>query len=487
MKHISFILFLIFVPLITYSQSSFTRRYVAQLPDRFFFMDVDTCANGFIILGCRADSLLGSTAFTLMRTDSVGIPIWSNYYQTPTLSAIRPTQVATGQDGFFVVGQEGFVTKIDFAGNVVWAVNSQGVYSNVASTPDSGCIAICAGMLIVKYDKLGNLMWHKHYAGDIGGIKLNGNGYLIYGRKDNYSNYYHPFLSALDSVGNIIWYDRFLIFGNIPPFTPFIEDAISTTDGGYVLATDQYGCIKVDHNGVYKWGYHYQGFGGLEYRQVTSTSDNSVIVATGVTPHLIKIDSMGSVIYNKFILSDSIAIWSMRNIAPDKYAFVTSGIFSATQNMLVVFDSSLVYPCTDSLVGSSPQPLIITSIISSVMSLNTPLAVNTFVLNMQPVTQVTYDGCSGQWLSLPNTSAPQNNEIKIFPNPFSESTTIEIPGNSNTRFRFELYDINGKIIRSSFFSGNRVVLMREDLSAGMYFYRVFSEEKFLGKGKMVVE
>lgn len=497
MKKILFILYLlVIIPAIAYSQSSFARRYVAQAANLVPFIDVDTCDNGFIVLGNWADPALGSTAFTLLRTDSLGMPMWSYYYQTPAVTAVMATQIATGQDGFFVVGQPGFVTKLDFSGNIIWSVVTDcgaGVLTGIAATPDSGCIAVAPGMLIMKYDKHGNIMWNKAYATiDGAGIKLNGNGYLIYGRKGIMPNSYSPFLAAIDSMGNMLWYDEFHIFGSVPYPVVFGEDVASTTDGGYVLSTMGYGCIKVDHNGLLKWGYRYHSINVSEYRQVSSTSDNGVILVTGTpfapgaTPHLIKIDSTGAVVRDKMILSNDIGpVAAMHDAGPGKYVLVTSAWVSATQNTLVTFDSSLVYPCTDSLVTASAQSLSIT-IVSTPHPYPFSFQGALFPLNKLSLGQVTYDACTEQWLSA-GQDKNEKEQIKIFPNPFSESTTIEIANTGNRGFQFELYDINGQIIRSVFNSGSKMILDREDIPAGIYFYRVFSEKAELGKGKLVVE
>ncbi len=80
----------------------------------------------------------------------------------------------------------------------------------------------------------------------------------------------------------------------------------------------------------------------------------------------------------------------------------------------------------------------------------------------------------------------QENNVKIYPNPFSENTTIEINGDYKNLI-FNILDMNGKSIRSEKFDENRLIFQRNNLQTGLYIYEIISEGKQMQHGKIVVQ
>lgn len=75
--------------------------------------------------------------------------------------------------------------------------------------------------------------------------------------------------------------------------------------------------------------------------------------------------------------------------------------------------------------------------------------------------------------------------VKIYPNPFSESTTIELNEAYNDLI-FKVFDMNGRLVRSERFNGSRLNFERNGLDGGMYIYEILTENKPLQKGKIVI-
>lgn len=78
--------------------------------------------------------------------------------------------------------------------------------------------------------------------------------------------------------------------------------------------------------------------------------------------------------------------------------------------------------------------------------------------------------------------------VKIYPNPFSNSTTLEIQTGTLTNYELKIYDIHGsevhpEIIRNS----DSFVISRSNLTSGMYFYRVKDNKQFISSGKFIIE
>ncbi len=81
-------------------------------------------------------------------------------------------------------------------------------------------------------------------------------------------------------------------------------------------------------------------------------------------------------------------------------------------------------------------------------------------------------------------------KIKVQPNPFVESTTFEIETTQTIRDEnvFELYDLTGKLLRSRGFDGTKFEFHRNDLPAGMYFYRMLVDgRRGVSSGKIMIQ
>ncbi|MCH8904140.1 MAG: SBBP repeat-containing protein [Bacteroidetes bacterium] len=79
--------------------------------------------------------------------------------------------------------------------------------------------------------------------------------------------------------------------------------------------------------------------------------------------------------------------------------------------------------------------------------------------------------------------------INIYPNPFTNSTVINFDprnGFSGENIEFVLYDLVGTEIRRIQINQRKVVLDREDLSNGVYIYKVVNQQGSIGNGKLVI-
>jgi trimeric autotransporter adhesin len=83
-------------------------------------------------------------------------------------------------------------------------------------------------------------------------------------------------------------------------------------------------------------------------------------------------------------------------------------------------------------------------------------------------------------------SPEKEQTLLVFPNPFSTTTTIRInqPISRNTVFR--LYDVNGKQLRSIQVDNSELIIGREDLESGIYFYSLEDNGSFRKTGKLII-
>lgn len=72
--------------------------------------------------------------------------------------------------------------------------------------------------------------------------------------------------------------------------------------------------------------------------------------------------------------------------------------------------------------------------------------------------------------------------LKIYPNPFRESTIIEFPNSDHSAYRLIVYDLSGKVHRVvSQITSSRYELTREGLNTGFYIIRLVGPELFTGR------
>jgi hypothetical protein len=66
---------------------------------------------------------------------------------------------------------------------------------------------------------------------------------------------------------------------------------------------------------------------------------------------------------------------------------------------------------------------------------------------------------------------------RVYPNPFSESLSIE-PGKDLTNlYKVEIYDLSGKVVRTILVNGtDKITIMRENLARGVYFIRLYGDQ-----------
>jgi uncharacterized repeat protein (TIGR01451 family) len=92
-------------------------------------------------------------------------------------------------------------------------------------------------------------------------------------------------------------------------------------------------------------------------------------------------------------------------------------------------------------------------------------------------------------MGLPETvkSIITKNDFILFPNPFSSSCTLKL----NSPFEnadFTIYDILGKMVKHlEGLNGDEIIIQRENLKGGIYFFLLTDKRGIVGNGKIMVE
>ena len=95
----------------------------------------------------------------------------------------------------------------------------------------------------------------------------------------------------------------------------------------------------------------------------------------------------------------------------------------------------------------------------------------------------------GAIVSTDVSDAEQENLSTIYPNPFSNSATLEItnPSQNFVGCDLRLFDILGKEIRKQEIKSEKTEIQKGDLPNGIYFYQVKNSKEVFASGKLVVQ
>lgn len=78
-------------------------------------------------------------------------------------------------------------------------------------------------------------------------------------------------------------------------------------------------------------------------------------------------------------------------------------------------------------------------------------------------------------------------DVKIYPNPFSVETNIEIKGISIEEGTFKLFDVAGRLLHSQEMNSNIFTFSKKDLRAGMYFFTIENNGQLISSGKLIAQ
>lgn len=190
-------------------------------------------------------------------------------------------------------------------------------------------------------------------------------------------------------------------------------------------------------------------------------------------------------VYEDHIFLDNIPTWdSLINvltnsgILPRDNNNTTSGTVNAVIDFSTVSDLSSAELCSNQ--GNTGGSILINSNIAN--------QATTVALSNRVTDGTTTNTLNNTTLETPKyTQAQQVVSVRIFPNPFSSSATVTIDGANYQQTVLQILDIAGKSIRSiSINEAQSIIINRENLSQGVYFYRLIGDDAIVHTGKFIV-
>ena len=85
--------------------------------------------------------------------------------------------------------------------------------------------------------------------------------------------------------------------------------------------------------------------------------------------------------------------------------------------------------------------------------------------------------------------AKSNAEVSVYPNPFNANAIFVIKSEkTNETYSFEMFDVLGKTVKSVHgITTKQFQISRDNIEAGIYFYKIYSAERIIGNGKVVIK
>ncbi len=77
-------------------------------------------------------------------------------------------------------------------------------------------------------------------------------------------------------------------------------------------------------------------------------------------------------------------------------------------------------------------------------------------------------------------------KINVYPNPFKDAAVFEIEGRSFDELTLRVFDPSGRLIRTDRYAGNKILYYRNQLPAGLYFFRLETRGQLISSGKLMV-
>ncbi len=467
----SVVLFLLVMPGTNVAQETVTfRKTFGDTHHDFGHSVQQTTDGGYVLFGLTTNDSSFNYDLYLIKTDFRGVKQWEKKFTDPFFQVAGSVQ-QTLDGGYILCGAEdGYdhdsltLIKTDDKGALQWKHKyrmsvSRTVGRFAEQTADQGFIVtgytgegFTEDVYIIKTDVDGVLEWSRTYggAGREYGVcvrQVNDGGYLVLGETDSFGYGINDMYALrLNTFGDTLWTRTY--------GTEDAEKGFSltlTSDGGFAAlgySSNQNGdlyLVKADESGNELWNRSYGGNGQDDGYSVSQTTDGGYFLAgrksegpnQPVDMYAIRTDVDGGVLWEHVYPQGRISEASSAQQTSDG-GYIMLG---STTTLIDQGSTSDMYLVKIDSVGNT-------------------------------------SGIIGP---------PEDVSLTICPNPFFETTYIKFEQPPGVPYTLVLYDAIGKQIREE--SGevfDVIEIRRGNLTAGLYFFKLFSGSTVIGKGKMIV-
>ncbi len=436
-----------------------------------------TYDGGYIITGGQGVAI-GDYRLVLIKTDSLGQVEWDKFMGSGANENVGNSIEQTTDTGYIITG---YTTLMGYAANVY----------------------------LVKTNPNGDTLWTKHYgaSGFEAGYDVHqtfDGGFIIAASKDTTT-----WLLKTDSNGDTVWTKSFIPLGCI---SAAAYSVWQTADSGYVFTGvvihpttgNEVYVVRTDKSGDTLWTRMYGGAFAERGQSVQQCEDGGFVVA-GYTwsfgagnydVWLIRTDANGDTLWTKtFGGADEDGGYSVRQTTDGGFIITgstdTYGVNGTYDVYLIKTDSNGTEQWSRKFGSIDPWKSDIGRCVRQTSDGGYVLTGSTSSFSpTSAVYLIKTDSVGNVALGFHEPEgSTANASITIYPNPFSESATLEItnlpPGVSEVTFL--LYDRLGRVLRKFQVPGSGFRIERDGLPAGIYLYRVEGNGTIIGSGKIITQ
>lgn len=279
----------------------------------------------------------------------------------------------------------------------------------------------------------------------------------------------------------------------------YIRDFYPTNDGGYIMSGKDVNyqpmIFKVDAVGDSAWQQTYSSILIENLNSIKETPGGDYVLTgdisgiAGFSPYLIKLNHVG-VVQWQLPLGSNIGNVAHVDIDADKN-YITTGhrVVPHGGSLAVQLDAAFVTKVSPA--GTILDDWVFDDLIDNSGKVVRPTSDGNYVMagshgSGLGVQDRGYVVKTGQVLS--TIKLQENVEIQVFPNPFVEETSITVTGNAYAQLQVQVFDALGRqVAQTESTNSQPITLKRNQLDAGVYYYKVLGDKALLGTGKLVAQ
>ncbi len=482
-----------------------------------------TFDNGYIVNGASFSFGVGDVDALLIKTDSLGIILWSNAYGTVSydnsefaIETIDHGIACTGrsniQNGF---PSSAFMFKTDSSGNLLWS-NSFGGLGNddlvqIIETSDHGLAAVgrsqsttsgANDILLVRTGANGDTIFTRMYGTTkeeegLGIIQMPDNGFVIAGRQITFPSGIATsdgILLRTDSSGNLLWAK---FYGD--SMWDELSAVRMTPDSGFIItgSTISFGSgefdillMKTNSVGDVEWTKIFGGRKTDASYDIHIDPDQSFIMS-GYTESLghshimgndssniflLKTDSTGDILWMQ-TFGDGLQDEGFRSAQAHDGGYLIPGF---TTNYLFTDSTQMLFIKTDNQGHTgcheqSVQPVdsfIVMPYMDLILNQLSGITFNTLALVRTSFAPDNDDAC----LFAPVNNQDETRSIKIYPNPFENFLFVITEGSDLSESEIIITDLLGKKIHTQKMMNRENIIEAGSLLNGAYILTLKSRE-----------